>query len=137
MKSPPKKKRRKHHNRPVYVTPTGEFVGEDAPGPKRKVFDSETEFRRFLALKAEQAAGLIFALRTQVRYWLHAKGGGRVTSYRADFTYVRNGRLVVEDVKSEHTAKMPRWKMVKRWMLAEYQIEVTEFIEPRKAKRKG
>lgn len=131
------KKRRKHHNRPVYVTPDGQFVGEDHPGKKRKCFDSETEFRRFLTLRAEQAAGFISRLQTQKTYHLHAAGGQRVARYRADFVYVRNGRLIVEDVKSAHTVKLAHWKRVKKWMKAEYGIEVTEYIEPRTKKRKG
>ena len=110
----------------MYVTPAGEYVRRGHSGPKKKVFDSEKEYRRFLLLRAWQAAGLISMLRCQVSFRLHAAGGILICRYRADFTYVRGGRLVVEDVKSKITAAHPVYRLKKKWLLAEHGIEICE-----------
>ena len=49
----------------------------------------------------------------------------------AFFTYILNGKLVVEDVKSEWTAKLPMYRLKKRWMKAEYGIDITEILDPK------
>ena len=84
-----------------------------------KVFDSEKEFRRYLDLKALEKAGEITDLQTQVKFNLipaqyetierYSKTGKRLKdtkkciekecSYIADFVYIKNGEMIVEDTK--------------------------------------
>lgn len=119
-----KPKRQKFGARPVYVTPAGEFVSGAHEGPKRKAFGSEREFKRFLVLRAEQAAGLISGLRTQVRFHLYSAAGKKIETYIADSAYVRNGRLVVEDVKSDGTRGLASFRRKQKWMRESYGIEI-------------
>lgn len=84
-------------------------------------FDSTKEFYRFLELKEQEERGEIKNLHRQVEFELipvqrepdtiGARGGikqGKVIehkcSYIADFTYQRNGELVVEDTKGFRTS---------------------------------
>lgn len=117
-------KQSKNRNKPVFVTPTGEFVGQSHPGPKRKVFDSQGEYGRYLELVAERNAGLIESLQTQVTFKLHARGSDVVICrYKADFVYMRNGVRVVEDFKGMRTAM---YKLKRAWLAAEYGITILE-----------
>jgi len=88
-------------------------------------FDSAKEARRFLALKAEQAAGRISGLRLQVRFPLRVNDV-RVCAWVADFVYLRNGVRVVEDVKSEITRRHPVYRLKKKLVAACLGIEITE-----------
>lgn len=84
------------------------------------VFDSKKEARRFSVLKALEQAGEISGLQRQVEFVLipeqrepdtiGIRGGRkkgnlieRKCSYVADFVYVRDHELVVEDVKGIRT----------------------------------
>jgi hypothetical protein len=66
-------------------------------------FDSKEEYRRYLTLKMLQAGGVISDLRRQVTYSLDA-GGVHISNYVADFVYVSEGEVVVEDSKGFKTA---------------------------------
>ena len=73
-------------------------------------FDSKREARRYLELKAMEAAGEISELRLQVKYLLipsqriDGKVVEREVAYVADFTYYdKGGNLVVEDTKGHRT----------------------------------
>jgi hypothetical protein len=46
-----------------------------------------------------------------------------VCTYRADFTYLEDGRLVVEDAKGWRTEM---YLLKRKWLKAEYGIEVRE-----------
>lgn len=118
-------KRRKYRNNPVFVTPAGDVVGRDHPGPKRKVADSQKEYRRLLELQAEERAGRIRQLRTQVRFVLRVNGL-KIGAYWADSTYIRGGRLVVEDVKSDMTRRLAVYKLKKLLVKAIFGIDIIE-----------
>lgn len=109
----------------MFVTPAGEVVGRGYEGEKRKVADSLKEYRRMLELQAMERAGQIRQLRTQVRFVLRVNGV-KVAAYWADATYIRNGRLVVEDVKSEMTKRLAVYKLKKLLMLACWGIDIIE-----------
>lgn len=86
-------------------------------------FDSQKEYRRFCELSLLQRAGAITELKHQVPFELipaqyetyerYGKNGNRLkdgqhcvekaVTYIADFSYIEDGKLVVEDVKSEAT----------------------------------
>ena len=74
------------------------------------VFDSRKEAARWKELKALEQAGKIAALRRQQTYTLIPNQNGtdgklieRKCTYRADFVYIENGDVVVEDVKGVKT----------------------------------
>ena len=46
--------------------------------------------------------------------------------YTADFTYIENGELVVEDVKSEYTRKEADYVLRKKFLYDRYQILIRE-----------
>lgn len=95
-------------------------------------FDSQKEARRYDQLILRQQAGEIRDLRLQVDFTLQEaytdQEGRRVRAirYRADFTYrERDGRLVVEDVKSKPTRT--REYLIKRKLMKERRgIDITE-----------
>jgi hypothetical protein len=71
-------------------------------------FDSKAEATRFLQLKALEQAGDISDLETQVSYELIPSQDingrkERPVKYLADFRYIRDGKTIVEDVKSAPT----------------------------------
>ena len=96
------------------------------------LFDSPKEARRYDHLTLRQQAGEIHDLRLQVDFTLQEaytdQEGRRVRAirYRADFTYrERDGRLVVEDVKSKPTRT--REYLIKRKLMKERRgIDITE-----------
>lgn len=96
-------------------------------------FDSKTEYERYLALKMLEKAGKIKDLKTQVKFELvkgvrfqNEKRKKPALTYIADFTYVKDGELIVEDVKSEITRKNGVYRMKKHLMMAVHNIEITE-----------
>lgn len=113
----------KYRNNPTErVTPSGAVLR----------FDSQKEARRYDHLIRRQQAGEIRDLRLQVDFTLQEaytdQEGRRVRAirYRADFTYrERDGRLVVEDVKSKPTRT--REYLIKRKLMKERRgIDITE-----------
>lgn len=68
-------------------------------------FRSGREHKRYLQLKLMQQAGVISFLKPGPK-WDIEVAGVWITSYTADFSYVEDGKLVVEDVKSKWTLKM-------------------------------
>lgn len=85
-----------------------------------RTFDSKKEARRYIELRALQTAGEITHLHCQVAFELS------VCKYIADFTYTRNGQLVVEDVKSAYTRKLQVYRQKKKMMKLELNIEIQE-----------
>lgn len=86
------------------------------------LFPSKREAERYVALKLEEQAGGITDLRLQFAFPLEVHDL-HIGYYRADFTYTREGHLVVEDVKGFRT-EMYRWK--RRHFEAQYGIEIQE-----------
>ena len=90
-----------------------------------KKFDSTKESKRYLELKSMVERGEISELHEQVKFTF-AHNGVKICSYRADFTYNKDGKEVVEDVKSEMTKKLPVYKMKKKMMVAFFGIDINE-----------
>lgn len=69
---------------------------------------SKAEARRCDTLHLLQRAGEIGELQQQPQFWFVIDGrqvvheGGRRVGYRADFSYLSGGRLIVEDVKGAY-----------------------------------
>ncbi len=87
-------------------------------------FDSRKEAARWVELLTLESAGVLTGLRRQVRIPIQVNGV-KVCVYVADFTYTRNGREVVEDVKSEFTKMLPLYRLKKK-MLAAWGVEINE-----------
>jgi len=63
-------------------------------------FDSAKERDRYITLKVLETQGIITDLKHWVKYLLIAVPNAKYQlAYIADFTYMRDGELVVEDVK--------------------------------------
>lgn len=94
-------------------------------------FDSRKEAGRFQELSLELRAGKITNLRLQPEFTLQegytTPAGERIRAirYRADFSYWRDGTLVIEDVKSDATRRDKTYRLKIR-LMAERGFTVTE-----------
>ena len=94
-------------------------------------FDSRKEADRYEELMLLQKAGEIAELKLQPQFTLQESyvtpEGERIRAIRyvADFSYWREGELVVEDVKSKATATA-QYKMKKKLMQERFGISVKE-----------
>lgn len=84
-------------------------------------FDSILESRRYIFLKDLADHGTISRLELQTEYELipSFKAFGktyRKTCYRADFTYIYNGRIVCEDVKGSLMMVTREFKLKQKMM---------------------
>src|SRR5436309_8286712 len=90
-------------------------------------FASKREAHRYRELRLLERSGVITGLECQVAFELRAPGAtgtlARVGRYIADFTYIENGRKVVEDAKGVRTA-LYQWK--RKHFESEYGISITE-----------
>lgn len=98
-------------------------------------FDSAKEAKRYTELKLMERAGLICDLRLQVAFHLAdsvqlegEKRKKRAMKYFADFTYfdIQLNTLVVEDVKSQATRKLPIYRVKKHLMKTIHKIDIRE-----------
>lgn len=95
-------------------------------------FDSRKESYRYMQLKGMYDAGLIKDLKLQHHFTLQeafktvdGQSIGKM-EYIADFTYIaEDGSFVIEDVKSEATAKNEKYKLKKK-LMAEKGYMITE-----------
>lgn len=93
-------------------------------------FDSRKEARRYEELRMLEKAGKITDLKKQVKFQLvpHQKGADgkvieRAVNYIADFTYVQDGKYVVEDTKGY---KLPEYIIKRKLMLYIHGIRIKE-----------
>lgn len=92
-------------------------------------FDSKREANRWAELRLMERAGKIQKLKRQVRYLLipsqyrDGKCVEREASYIADFVYIKDGHLVVEDCKGFRT---PEYRLKRKLMLERYDIRLVE-----------
>lgn len=90
-------------------------------------YASRKEARRATELAIMQAAGEITDLEEQPRFELIPKQQGeRAAHYVADFQYRRDGQLIVEDVKSPCTRKLPVYALKRKLMLKVHGIRLVE-----------
>lgn len=90
-------------------------------------YDSAKEANRAAELKLVASAGQIRDLRTQVPFDLFVDKQ-KICTYIADFVYfdLATSQRVVEDVKSDHTRKLPVYRIKKKLMKACLGIEIVE-----------
>lgn len=95
-------------------------------------FDSEKELKRWNELCMLARAGQITELKRQVSFELAPAadlGEARIKPairYFADFSYKRDGQLVVEDVKSVITRKLQGYRIKRHLMKTVHGILVVE-----------
>ena len=111
------------------------------------VFDSKKEYKRWLHLLAMEQHGEIYDLERQAEYMLVPSQYEQVivqlktkpvtknrrveapVTYKADFQYrLPDGSLVVEDVKSDHTRRLPEYIIKRKLMLHIHGIKIKEII---------
>jgi hypothetical protein len=90
-------------------------------------FDSQAEARRYGELKLMEKAGEIIQLEVHPKYLLvegfvHDDIRETAINYIADFSYYdrRDKKLVVEDVKSLMTRKLPVYRLKRKLFLSKY-----------------
>ena len=96
-----------------------------------EVFDSLAEKDRYLELLVMQKAGIISELQCHPAWELipTQKVPGKRTfrghRYTADFSYIRDGQVIVEDVKSERTREERDYIINRKlmWMLKGIYVE--------------
>lgn len=87
-------------------------------------FDSKKEAKRYNELKILEKLKVISNLRLQVPYILVEKSMyGRTIKYLADFVYLKDDKIVVEDCKGVRT---PVYRLKKRLMAEKYGIVISE-----------
>jgi ribosomal protein S8 len=116
---------------------------EDKPKPRKyrnnKVvidgieFDSRKEAQRWAVLKLMLAAGQISDLQRQVAFELapaaRLLGDSKMKPairFIADFTYLRDGEIVIEDTKSIATKNLPVYRIKKHLMKTVHGLDVHE-----------
>lgn len=111
-------------------------------------FQSTKERDRYIFLKDAENRGLISDLKTQVSYevipaaleeyqvQLKTKVATRTrtifqaTHYIADFTYMKDGKVVVEDVKGSEDVVTEVFKMKEKLMMYHYGIRIRKVYKP-------
>ncbi len=96
-------------------------------------FDSQKETRRYSELKLLVRVGKIsdlelqkaFVLAESVKFSSEPRAKPAVR-YIADFAYIENGVMVVEDVKSVATKSLPVYRLKKHLMKSVHGIEIKE-----------
>ena len=86
------------------------------------IFDSKKEANRYLELRRLEKFHHISDLKIQVRFEI-VINSMKVCAYVADFTYIEDGKLVVEDVKG---FKDKIYRLKKKLMKACHGIDIRE-----------
>lgn len=92
-------------------------------------YASKAEAKRGAELELLEKLGQITGLTKQPSFvLLPADELGSAVTYRADFSYQdrQKGQVVVEDVKSTVTRKLPTYRLKRRLMWAVLKIQITE-----------
>lgn len=96
-------------------------------------FDSKKEARRWAELELMQAAGQISDLQRQVPFVLAPavklmgeKRTKPAIRYWADMTFIQDGKLIVVDVKSAPTRKLPAYRMKRHLLKTVHGLDIHE-----------
>ena len=95
----------------------------DSPDGK---FDSTKEHAKWIELRGRLVSGKFKSLERQITFGLTVNGR-LICSYIADFVITHlDGRVEVQDTKSDFTRKHPVYRIKKKLMLAVHGIEIVE-----------
>lgn len=94
-----------------------------------KWFASKKEENRYYELKLLEKTGVIKYLETQPKFLLQPKFKKKGKTYReiayiADFSYVENNNLVVEDVKGVETEVFKLKRKMFEYRYPEYELKI-------------
>lgn len=89
------------------------------------LWDSKKECERYKVLVLLQEYNQIQDLKWGVPFDLLVNGI-KVAWYKADFTYMKNGVLIIEDTKSPVTRKNRIYRLKKKMIKAQYGIDILE-----------
>jgi len=89
------------------------------------IFDSQKEGRRYEELKVLERAKVISGLELQPVFKCEVNGK-HICRYIGDFRYVEAGGIVVEDVKSAYTRKLPVYRLKKKLVAALHGVIISE-----------
>lgn len=92
-------------------------------------FDSKGECKRGEFLIQAQNSGIISDLHFQVPFKIEINGV-KICTYKADFVYKKNGLIVVEDFKSNATAKLSTFIIKKKLVKAVFGIDIKIISKP-------
>lgn len=127
-----------------YINKTDSKYGNKKAEFQGLSFDSKKEMQRYLILLDAQRQGLINDLQRQVKFELipaitedyieHLKTKDKVKTrtiqlainYICDFTYMKDGRLVVEDVKASKHMLTKEYQLKKKMLFAIHGLVVKE-----------
>ncbi len=114
-------------------------------------FDSKKELQRYLFLLDAERRGVISDLQRQVKFELipaiteeyvaHLKTKDKVKTrtlqlavmYICDFTYIKDGQMVIEDVKSSPSLVTKEYRLKKKMMFAIHRLNVKEVYKATEA----
>jgi len=103
---------------------------------QNEIFDSQTEHRHWCELKIRERLKEIRDIEIHKRYEI-VVAGVHICDFIPDFQYVRmDGAVVVEDVKSKLTRKLPEYRLKKKLFEAIYKLKVHEFVIDRRRRRR-
>lgn len=135
----PKKKKSKYKNVKMYLCDNGAaFDNKEVAmsfGKIIAVFDSKKEYERYLELLLLQKGKEISELKRQVKWMISDSCvyDGKIikeVAYKADFQYMRDGKLVVEDVKP-FDKKTQKYRLTKdfniKWKLLKGKYPTVSF----------
>lgn len=97
-------------------------------------FDSKAEHDRYLELLCMERAGVISKLECHPRYEIipsqkiPGKRGFMAAHYTADFKYFRDGKEIVEDVKSSYTREDQAYILRRKLMYLVHGIYIEEVV---------
>ena len=111
-------------------------------------FDSTKEGKRYIVLKQALAEGVIQDLKLQVKYELipsikeeyveHLKTKDKIKTrtlqlpitYTCDFQYLKDGELVVEDIKASPKLLPKEFTLKEKLMFWKYRIKIRKIYNP-------
>lgn len=99
-----------------------------------KVYDSKKEMMRAIQLKQMEKMGMISDLQEQVRFVLQEpfinNYGKKIREicYVADFSYIQDGKQIVEDVKSPATRDIAVFKLKHKMFEKRYPEKYFKFF---------
>lgn len=106
------------------ITPgTRKYNSQLCASPDGKRFASKAEMARYEELTKMLMRGEIEDLELQVVYRID-HNGVHICKYLADFRYVQDGQVIVEDVKGVST---PVYQLKKKMMLAFHGVNIEEW----------
>lgn len=111
-------------------------------------FDSKKELQRYLVLLDAERRGVISDLQRQVKFELipaiteeyveHLKTKDKVktrtlqlaVTYICDFTYIKDGQMVIEDIKSDPKLLTKEYQLKKKMLFAIHRLSIREVYKP-------